>query len=81
MTTTVTTVYLVATARELKGFRDQVDRDYFAKPVAVEIIDKRDGKMYTVTDPVRGHTYPALRSSLKSPLQLTNRQRAAAGIK
>ena len=54
------------------------DREYFSKPVRVVIVDKGDGKICRVADPIRGHTYPAYRTKLKQGCQLTNKQMAAA---
>ncbi len=72
--------YLVTPERDLPNFVNAIDREYFAKPIEVEVM-VNDGYMCTVTDHARGHTYPALRENLKSKMQLTNRQREAAGIK
>jgi hypothetical protein len=72
--------YIVMRPAETRGFLHQQDRDYFSKPVLVEILGTReeDG-LITVTDHHRGHTYPTDRKHLKAAHQLTRRQREAAG--
>lgn len=70
--------YIVMRPAELRGFVHQHDRDYFARPVLVEIVGTRDDGLLTVTDHHRGHTYPTDRKCLKSAGQLTRRQREAA---
>lgn len=71
--------YIVMRPAEVRRFTFQEDRDYFSKPVLVEITGERpeDG-LLIVTDHRRGHTYPASRKSLRTVGQLTHRQRAAA---
>jgi hypothetical protein len=68
--------YIVMRPAETRGFVHQEDRDYFSKPVLVEIIGEHGAAgLLTVTDHRRGHTYPTDRKCLKSPLQLTRKQR------
>jgi hypothetical protein len=73
--------YIVMRPAETRGFVHQEDRDYFSKPVLVEIVGERpDDGLLTVTDHRRGHTYPTDRKCLKSPLQLTRKQRKEVGL-
>lgn len=75
------TAYIVMRPAEIRGFTFQQDRDYFSRPVLVEIIGEYGvAGLLTVTDHHRGHTYPASRKSLKSAGQLTRRQREAVGL-
>jgi hypothetical protein len=71
--------YIVMRPAETRGFVHQEDRDYFSKPVLVEIVGEHGAGLLTVTDHRRGHTYPCDPKSLRSLGQLTRRQRAAAG--
>jgi hypothetical protein len=67
-------LYLCTPASQLPGWTFQVDRDYFAKPVLVEVVAD-EGELVRVTDHRRGHTYPCDRTYLKNKWQLTNKQR------
>lgn len=71
-------IFLVCPKKYLPGYVREEDRQYFSKPVRVEIVSKGDGKIYTVTDPIRGHTYPADKANLVRGWRLTNKQMAAA---
>lgn len=81
-------LYLITPKSLLKGFKFEEDREYFSKPVRVEVIAsgldlrmlKRAPHVY-VKDPVRGHTYPVMREDLKIECLLTSKQKAAAGVK
>lgn len=73
--------YIVMRPAEIRRFANQQDRDYFSKPVLVEINgDHGAAGLLNVTDHQRGHSYPTDRKCLKSPMQLTRRQRQAVGL-
>lgn len=73
--------YIVLTNAERASFANQEDREYFAKPVAVELLwSCVSTRLLYVKDPVREHTYPIIATRLRSPRSLTNRERLAAGI-
>jgi hypothetical protein len=72
------TAYLVCPKSQLSGYIHASDREYFSRPVLVEIVGHTDSGLLTVTDHARGHTYPCDPKVLKSLYQLTNRQRAQA---
>ena len=72
-------IFIVLNAKDKKGFANQVDRDYFSRPIEV-VLDSSDveTRQLRVTDPVRGHTYPVAIEKLKSIYFLTKKQKAAA---
>lgn len=75
-------VFIVMKAKETRGFAHQADRDYFSKPV--EVVPSHccalTRSLY-VTDPLRGHTYPVAKDSLRGYYRLTNKQLQAIGEK
>ena len=70
--------YVITPKPLLRGFVRQEDRDYFARPVRVEVLRKDESGLVYVTDPARGDTYPVLPCHLVRGWQLTRRQLAAA---
>lgn len=72
--------YLVCPKKLLKGYLYQEDRDYFSKPVGVELLSCNiHTRLLTVRDPVRDHTYPACKENIRFWASLSNKQLAAAG--
>jgi 2-C-methyl-D-erythritol 4-phosphate cytidylyltransferase len=75
------TAYLVTPAKYLKRFIHVADRDYFSRPVLVELrYSEVSTRFVIVHDPNRGHTYPADAKNLVSVDQLSNRERALVAI-
>ena len=73
--------YLVCS--NLKGFTNQADREYFSKPVEVEVVGVHPTFRYmkTVRDHARGGVeFLCDRRDLKSLESLTRKQRELAGL-
>jgi hypothetical protein len=71
--------FIAMTWPERRRYSQQVHRDYFAKPVRVELIRSQISTQLTyVHDPVRGHTYPACGTALKNYYRLSTHQRDLA---
>ena len=69
-------LYLLTPPCQIKQFTYEADREYFSRPVPVELHHSSiDGVLY-VLDPARNHTYPVNKSHIKTIHQLTNKQRA-----
>lgn len=75
---TTKTAYIVTPKSQIHNFINASDREYFSKPVLVEIVGKTETGLLMVTDHRRGHTYPCLKTCLKSKYHLTHKQLAAS---
>jgi len=74
-------MYLVTAAKDLKGFIDQSDRNYFSRPVPVRVICVvKETRLVYVTDPNRNHSYHCDPRCLRSEHALTCKQRALIGL-
>jgi len=62
-------------------FVNEADRAYFSKPVAVVPLYSTLDRLLWVNDPATGHSFPVKPANVKRSWQLTNRQRAAGGVK
>jgi hypothetical protein len=75
------TGYLITPTKTLKHFILKSDREYFSRPILVELLySELSTKFLWVRDPHRGHTYPTLPQYVVAEGRLTNQQRALMDI-
>lgn len=73
--------FLVVPAKDIKRYGRQEDREYFSKPIYVELLyTDRATKFIYVRDPKRGTQFPLTKKDLKTANQLTNKQKAQIGL-
>lgn len=78
---TTHTGYLITPTKTLNHFLLTSDRDYFSRPILVELLySELATKLLFVRDPRRGHTYPTNPKFVVAKERLTNQQRALVDI-
>jgi hypothetical protein len=75
---TTNTTYLITPTNLLNSFLLQSDREYFSRPILVELLySEVSTKLLFVRDPNRGNTYPTNPKWVVAEWRLTNKQRKA----
>jgi len=75
---TMKTAFIVTPKSQLRNFVNQIDRDYFSKPVEVEILKTLETGLLWVKDHRRGHEYPCCKNVIVSKYRLSVKQLKAA---